>query len=385
MSPGRDWLLWALLAWIASISGMAHGGTQVDVHASKDALMTAAGGVLRQVDLEDLSAGSTTQLVSRVITVAALGEPPGVLFITQDSMLHAGLIGIIASSPTMLGTQGARIELPRGERHFGFWLRSEGCLAEPVPLSWRLLDAAGNELASGAQALDDGCPVPGDLHPVYIGWSSSVAFHAVEFSRGGLLQWFDDLAFAAVDVDLSLSAEPLPGERQLASFDELSVPLTAPFDSGGLSFSGGAQVWDDFVGFTHSQIFGGQATPPNFVLTNLRMAATTSTPADGLELQARTICIGAATMNLMMQMGGNQVDYLAVPVLATGPLQLSQLRLYDRLQVDGAALGNFLCNLMLDDLTLVRTHLFQDDFESGLATQTTGLSPSNAWSAKRDK
>ena len=115
-------------------------------------------------------------------------------------------------------------------------------------------------------------------------------------------------------------------------------------------------------------------------------AAIAQVPSyETLELQARTICIGAATMNLMMQMGGNQVDYLAVPVLATGPLQLSQLRLYDRLQVDGAALGTVLCNLMLDDLTLVRTHLFQDDFESGLATQTTGLSPSNAWSAKRDK
>lgn len=160
------------------------------------------------------------------------------------------------------------------------------------------------------------------------------------------------------------------GERIEVNFDEFFAPHNPPFSSAGVSFTGNAQVWDSFFGLNHAQVFGDQGTPPNFLLTNLSARIAGPMPADGLSLIPLSACGENGVINLQtLDAQGGQVDYLAVDIPAGAPqtLRLASLRLFQGLQLTGAEHGA-LCNLAFDDLTLIRTHLFMDDFEAGATT-----------------
>lgn len=59
------------------------------------------------------------------------------------------------------------------------------------------------------------------------------------------------------------------GATPTAGFDDVAAGTMGPFNSGGLGFSNSfAQVNNTLVGFTDSIWFGGQGSPPNFLLVN---------------------------------------------------------------------------------------------------------------------
>lgn len=62
------------------------------------------------------------------------------------------------------------------------------------------------------------------------------------------------------------------------------------------------------------------------------------------------------------------------------------MRLFDQLQLTGAAQGAVMCNLAFDDLTLVRTHLFIDDFEAAAVNlpACTQMAAGPSWASERE-
>ena len=337
------------------------GSAAVFEYADKTAFLQSVDSALRQVDLEDLQPGAYAQTTSRGVELYGFIQPFAAVTVESDAQAHLEYFGVRGSSPTALNAGlDFGIRLPRPVSAVGFFLRSEACLDTPAPFNWRLLDAAGNEVALGSVVLDEGCP--GTPHVVYFGLRSSAAFSSAEFHRFGVVFRVDDLAFPAPDIDFGT----VPGERVVADFDELVAPSAAPFESGGLSFQGNAQVWDQLFGLTHAQAFQGMGTEPNFLLTNLDVIARGGFQADGIEMLLRSACGEAAAVNVeTLDNQGKQQDYLsAVLGDSGGPalFQLSRLRPFYGIRMRGGESGA-LCNLAIDDLALIRTQLYADDFE----------------------
>ncbi len=355
----------AVLSIHLSASALA-GDVQVIVYDHKAELVQAAGGVLRQIDLEDLQPGAFAQVSSRAVEIYAFVQPFAAIFVNADESVHGQHFGPFGTAPTWISAAtGLGMRLPQPVSAVGFHLKSEFCPADPAPIGWRLLDDNGAELVAGELLPDEGCP--GTPQLTYVGLRASVSFHAVEFHRVGPGLFVDDLALEAADVITVPAALTLEGERVGVHFDELAAPMAAPFASAGIDFSGFAEVWDQLFGLTHEQAFQGQGSPPNFLLTNLGARMQGSFTADGLAVLALPVCGGLSAVNLTtLNAKGGQVDYFAVSAPGGLPhsLQLSGLRKFEGLSLTGAEpAGGGICNLALDDLALVRTSLHADDFE----------------------
>lgn len=363
-------LSFAILA--AASSTAAAQVAVVTPYTSEQAFIAAGGGLARQVDLDDVAAGTTGAFQSRGANFyrAPLNGTGPEISVHQELIggLHANYFSIKGSSPQfMYAGLGFGARLPTDQHSAGFTFRSFGCTpGEASIMNWRLLDAAHQVLSTGSAQVNE-CG-PGGTVPVnFFGVHSSAAFRTVEFFRNsGSSFVVDDLATGPVAGVRVQTVDNMPVDRLLADFDDVAVGQTAPFTSGPIVFTNTGTVENQFASAPHAIFFGGMASAPNFLTTNFLMRMTAPFDVDGLGFVYRSVGGGPAIINLdTTNLAGDQMENLAITAASAGPthLTIAGLTRYRSARVRGLEVDSGYTNLLIDDVKVARIVLFADGLE----------------------
>lgn len=360
----------AILALTSSIA--AAQVAVVTPYTSEQAFIAAAGGLVRQVDLEDATAGSTGPFQSRGANFyrAPLNGTGPEISVHQELIggFHTHYFSIKGSSPQfMYAGLGFGARLPNAQHSAGFTLRSFGCTpGEASIMNWRLLDAADEVLSTGSAEVNE-CGSGGTVPVTFFGVQSSVAFRTVEFFRNfGSSFVVDDLATGPVADVRVQTVDSMPSDRLLADFDDVAVGQSGAFTSGPIAFSSTGTVDNQFAGAGHTFFFGGMASAPNFLTSNFQMRLTAPLDVDGLGFVYRSVSTGPAIINLdTTNLAGDQLENLAITAASAGPTRLTVAGLtpYRSARVRGLEVDSGYTNLLIDDVKVARIVLFADGLE----------------------
>lgn len=363
-------LCFAVLAAASSIS--AAQSAVVTPFTSEQAFIAAAGGMVRQVDLEDVAAGTTGAFQSRgsnFFRAPVNGTGPEISVLQEFLFgLHVNYFSIAGSSPQfMYAGLGFGARLPTDQRSAGFTFRSLGCpTGETSIMNWRLLDAGDQVLSTGTTEVND-CRPGGSPAIAYFGVQSNVAFRTVEFFRNsGSAFLVDDLATGPVNRVRVQTVDSMPADRLLANFDDVALGQPAPFTSGPIIFSNTGTVENQVFLAGHSTWFGGLASAPNFLVTNFQMQLTAPFNVDSLGLVYRSVGSEPAIINLdTTDQAGDQSQSLAITAASAGPTELTITGLapYRSARVRGLEVDGGYTNFLIDDVKVAHIVLFADGLE----------------------
>lgn len=360
-------------AVLAVASSIATGQSAVVTpYTSEQAFIAAAGGMVRQVDLEDVAAGTSGAFQSRgsnFFRAPVNGTGPEISVLRELLFaFHTNYFSMAGSSPQfMYAGLGFGARLPTDQHSAGFTLRSFSCPpGESSVMNWRLLDAADQVLSTGTAEVSE-CGSGSSTSIAYFGVHSSVAFRTVEFFRNsGSAFLVDDLATGPVARAHVQTVDSMPADRLLANFDDVAVGQSAPFTSGPITFSNTGTVENQIFSGGHANFFGAMASAPNFLATNFLMQLTAPFSVDSLGFVYRSVSSGPAIINLdTTDLAGDQLDSLAITAASAGPSHLTVvgLRPYRSARVRGLEVDFGYTNFLIDDVKVARIVLFADGLE----------------------
>lgn len=362
-----------LFAALALTGSMAAAQTAVvTTYTSEQSFIAAAGGLVRQVDLEDVPVDTTGAFQSRGVSfyrAPANGTGP-VISVVQQFIggSHINYFGLHGSSPQFLAAGlGFGARLPADQYFAGFTLRSLSCTpGEFSTMNWRLLDAADQTVSTGSAQVNECGPVP-NVPTTYFGIQSSVPFRTVEFFRNqGSSFLVDDLATGPVAGAAVRFQDDMPPDRLLAHFDDVPVGQFAPFTSGTITFSNTGPVDNQFAAAGHAVFFAGMASAPNFLNTSFQTSLTAPIDADSLGFVYRSVSNGPSIINLETTgLAGGQSQNLGILAASHGPASITirGLPLYRSARVRGLETETGFINVLIDDVKVARIGLFADGME----------------------
>lgn len=339
-------------------------------HTSEVEFIAAAGGAVRQIDLEDVAEAMPDPLSSRGVSFFRVPADSSSPISVQHNLLgqtHFGLFNFHATAPSFLSVGfgfGARLPAPR--QFAGFSMRSLVCNSgQETNLSWRLLDGDGVVLATGNSPTVE-CDSGGQAISGFFGLQSSAPFRMVEFFRvQGSAFVIDDLSIAPVDRVRTSGTIVMPADRLLANFDDVAIGTTGTFTSGAIELNSPGSVSNQFTGLGNDFLFGGRGSPPNLLISNFQFHVRSAIDVDSLAMVYRSVVSGPAVANLeTIAADGRQLQRLAFSVAdGLGRLGLRGLQPFRAANVVGLEHPGGIGNMLVDNVELARISVFADGLE----------------------